>query len=233
MPERGITMKDRHVRNHPAISLADQEGLKALRVCVVGCGGLGGYIIEYFARLGIGSLVVVDGDTFQPSNLNRQLICTTETIGKSKADVAAQRIRIIDSDIEVLVYNEFLTEDNGIKILKDCNLAMDALDSIPSRLLLARLCDHLDIPMIHGAINGWNMQATVCMPGSKRIENIYPHSDGDSIKTDQSNLAFTASLCAAIQTAEAVKVLLGKKSSLEDRLLIGDLKEMKFFNIEM
>lgn len=224
-------MNKRHIRNYPAISRAEQERLNTLRVCVVGCGGLGGYIIEYFARIGIGSLVLVDGDSFQPSNLNRQLICTTGTIGRSKVDSAAQRVGLIDPNIEVLVYNEFLTQDNGIEILKHCHLVMDALDSIASRLLLAGFCDYLNLPMVHGAINGWNMQATVCMPGSRRIESIYPN--GDNVKTDQSSLAFTASLCAAVQTAEAVKLLLGKKSSLEDNLMIGDLKEMKFFNIEM
>lgn len=224
-------MSERHIRNFPAISRSDQERLKTSRVCVVGCGGLGGYIIEYFARLGIGSLVLVDGDVFEPSNLNRQLFSTEETLGKSKVDAAAERVRVIDPDIDVIVHNEFLNEENGIKILEHCHLAMDALDNIPTRLLLSRCCDHLKIPMIHGAISGWNMQATTCLPGSRRLDNIY-HQE-NIIEADRSSLAFTASLCSAVQTAEGVKVLLGEKPSLEKRLLIGDLKEMTFVYIDM
>ncbi|NMA18078.1 MAG: HesA/MoeB/ThiF family protein [Clostridiaceae bacterium] len=224
-------MNERHIRNFPAISRANQERLRTLRVCVVGCGGLGGYIIEYFARLGIGSLVLVDGDIFEPSNLNRQLLCTEETLGKLKVDAAAERVGMIDPDIEVIAHDEFLNESNGIAILEHCHLAMDALDNIRSRLLLARFCDHLDIPMIHGAISGWNLQATTCMPKSHRLDNIY-HQE-NIIEADRSSLVFTASLCAAVQTAEGVKVLLGEKSSLEERLLIGNLKEMSFEYIDM
>ena len=224
-------MSERHIRNFPAISRTDQERLKTSRVCVVGCGGLGGYIIEYFARLGIGSLVLVDGDAFELSNLNRQLLSTEETLGKSKAEVAARRVRMIDPDIEVIAHDEFLNEENGIKILEHCHLAMDALDNIPARLLLSRYCDYLKIPMIHGAISGWNMQVTTCIPGSHRLDNIYHQKN--IIVADRSSLAFTASLCAAVQTAEGVKVLLGKESSLEDRLLIGDLMEMTFVYIDM
>ena len=88
-------------RNFPALTQQEQRQLWESHVCVVGCGGLGGYIIEYLARVGVGRLTVVDGDRFEPSNLNRQLLCTQPLLGSLKAEAAAARIRSIHPEITV------------------------------------------------------------------------------------------------------------------------------------
>ena len=89
-------IKARHSRNIPALSEADMEKLTGSKVLVVGCGGLGGNIIEYLARAGVGALKVVDGDVFEESNLNRQILSTSENIGKKKALAAAERVRAVE-----------------------------------------------------------------------------------------------------------------------------------------
>ena len=129
-------MDERHIRNIPALSEADMEILQTSHVLVVGCGGLGGNVIEQLARLGLGHLTVVDGDVFEESNLNRQLLCTTANIGEIKALAAAERVSLIDPDIEVRPVPEFITKENAAALMADADIVIDALDSISSRLVL-------------------------------------------------------------------------------------------------
>ena len=100
----------------------EQELLSQKRVAVIGCGGLGGYAAEELARLGIGELVLCDGDSFVNSNLNRQLMCTEDNIGCSKAVETAKRLFDVNSEVKTIVKKEYFDEDNAIDILKDCHL---------------------------------------------------------------------------------------------------------------
>ena len=86
-------LRERHSRNIPSLSIEEMEKLAESRVLVVGCGGLGGNIIEHLTRAGVGSLTVVDGDVFEESNLNRQLLSTSENLGQKKAAAAAERVK--------------------------------------------------------------------------------------------------------------------------------------------
>lgn len=94
-------MDPRYVRNVPALSEAECELLRRKRVLVVGCGGLGGHLIDMLARIGIGSLRVVDGDAFEPSNLNRQLLSEVSLLGVGKAQTAAERVRRVNPNVAV------------------------------------------------------------------------------------------------------------------------------------
>lgn len=223
-------MEERYVRNVPALTPEEQQYLADSQVCVVGCGGLGGYLIEYLARVGVGTLRLIDGDSFEPSNLNRQLLCMDSTLGMSKAAVAAQRAHDVNPSTCVQAMYVFLNEENADTLLEGTNLVLDALDSIPSRRILAATCRRLSVPFIHGAIQGWNAQIAVCMPSGSTLEQLYPD---DASLPEQSSLSFTPALCAAIQCAEAVKILTGKTASLESRLLLADLRYMNFKSISI
>ena len=120
-------MKERFSRNIPALSPEDMDILASSHILVAGCGGLGGNVIEHLARIGTGSLTVVDGDVFTESNLNRQLLCTVENLGAAKALAAAERVRLIDPSVKVTPVCEYLTEANTPALLADADLVIDCL----------------------------------------------------------------------------------------------------------
>ena len=218
------------MRNIPALSEEDMEKLAASRVVVVGCGGLGGNIIEHLSRIGIGKITVADGDVFDESNLNRQLLCTAENIGESKADAAAKRIRAIDPSIEVKAVGEFLTQENAPAILADADIVIDALDNIKSRLVLEDAAADAGTILIHGAAGGWNFQAMTVPPGSGLLRSIYEDMPAPE---DKSVLSFAPSACAALQVSLAVSILCGKQPVCEGRLITGSLCDMRFDTIDL
>lgn len=200
-------MDGRYIRNIPALTEQECALLRTKKAAVIGCGGLGGHIIELLTRVGIGSIVCVDGDVFEESNLNRQLLSETALLGTAKAEAAADRVRRINPDVVVKAVHAYLEEENAAELIAGCDVVLDALDSIPARRILAKACADAGIPCVYGAIGGWVAQAAVSMPGDNLIEILYP--EGAVIK-DKSVLSFTPALCASMQTALCVKLLAGR-----------------------
>ncbi|MBO5170871.1 MAG: HesA/MoeB/ThiF family protein [Oscillospiraceae bacterium] len=199
-------MEPRYERNLPALTEEACQILRKKRVLVVGCGGLGGHIIDQLARIGVGFLRVVDGDVFEASNLNRQLLSSVPLLGISKAKTAADHIARVNPDVAVETAEAFLSESNAESLLENCDIVMDALDNIPSRRILAAACEKANIPYIYGAIQGWVAQAAISMPGDHLIDTLYP----EEIEiTDKSVLSFTPALCASMQVCLCVKLLTG------------------------
>ena len=200
-------MEDRYARNIPALTEAECLFLRTKRILVAGCGGLGGHIIDQLARIGVGQLRVVDGDVFEPSNLNRQLLSSVPVLGISKAGAAAEHIARVNPEIIADPAECFLTEDNVKDLIGDCDVVMDALDNIASRKILASACSEAGIPYIYGAISGWVAQAAVSMPGDDLVQKLYPEG---TVLRDKSVLSFTPALCASIQVSLCVKLLTGR-----------------------
>lgn len=222
-------MEPQYERNFPAISAEEQEMLRRKHVLVLGCGGLGGYLIELLARLGVGRLTVVDGDGFEPSNLNRQLYSAPAVLGRSKAVTAAERVRAIAPNTAVEPVHAFFTEQNSDKLVQGTDLVMDALDNLPARLLLEDTCDRCHVPYVHGAILGWNLQVTTGLPGSGVLHELY---GGISQQTadepaNKTSLSMTPAVCAGLQVAEAVKLLTGQPPALSGKLLLLNLRTME------
>ena len=200
-------MDERYARNIPALTEEECLILRQKKILVVGCGGLGGHIIDQLARIGIGSLRVVDGDVFEESNLNRQLLSSVPLLGISKAKAAAEHVARVNPEIAVEAVEAFLTEENAAELLKDCDMVLDALDNIPSRKILAAACENAGIPYVYGAIQSWVAQAAISTPGDQLIEALYP----EEIEiADKSVLSFTPALCASLQTSLCVKYLVGR-----------------------
>ena len=222
-------MDGRYARNIPALTEAECEILKQKRILVVGCGGLGGHIIDQLARIGVGFLRVVDGDVFEASNLNRQLLSSVPLLGISKAKAAADHIARVNPDVAAEAVEEFLTKDNAAALIAGCDVVMDALDNIESRKLLSAACEQANIPYIYGAIQGWVAQAAISLPGDKLIGKLYP----EEIEiNDKSVLSFTPALCASMQTALCVKWLLGR-SVETGTIYYFDLLNQEFETIPM
>lgn len=200
-------MELRHSRNIPALSREEQAILADRTVAVIGCGGLGGYLIELLCRVGVGTIRAVDGDVFEQSNLNRQLLSTMDTLGTPKAQAAAERVKAIDPGIRVEARCVYLDEHNARELISGCDAVVDALDSIAARRTLAKACEMLQIPLVFGGISGWVAQAAVSMPGDHLIETLFPESI--ELK-DRSVLSFTPALCAAMQASLCVRLLAGR-----------------------
>ena len=202
-----------------SLSEDERNKVKQSRVCVVGCGGLGGYVAEYLLRLNVGKIVAVDGDVFSESNLNRQLLCKKNTLGMNKAEAVKQRAGEIESASEVAAVSAFLTSDNAEEIIADCDIVIDALDSLQARRILHSACSKKGIPMVFGAIGAWKLQYAVLMPDCRFLDRMeeMPEYHGEDM------LSFIPAMCASYQVAEAVKLLCGGKSEYENKLCDIDL----------
>lgn len=224
----------RYDRNFDALSQEDMKRLMSSRVCVIGCGGLGGYVIEYLGRLGVGHITAVDGDVFNESNLNRQLYSAEAFLGRPKAEAARLRMLDVNSEIFLRAVCEYFTEDNAEDILSDCDLVIDALDNLSSRMLLERAAERQGITVIHGAISGWTGQISVCRPGERVLSEIYGENIEDrGDEQEAGNLSFTAGVVAGIEAAEAVKVLTGRTDEQGNMLLAVDLLEGEYDTVEL
>lgn len=217
-------MKTRYKRNLYALSEDEQKKLSEKRVCIVGCGGLGGYLLEYLLRIGIGHITVIDGDCFEESNLNRQLLSDENSIRSSKAHTAKKHAYTVNSKVTVHAIDSFLTENNSEELLKGHDLVLDAVDSLAARRLMGRQCAKLGIPLVYGAIQGWYAQISLIMPGSGMLDLLCGQHTEPS---DKSALSFTPAVCASFQAAEAVKYLCGRECVLDGQILYVDLIHME------
>ena len=206
-PWEAAEMERRHERNIPALTEPECALLRTKRVAVIGCGGLGGHLIELLTRVGIGAIRAVDGDVFEETNLNRQLLSEMALLGQSKAAAAAERIRRIDPQVQVEAVCALLNGENASALIADCDVVLDALDNIDARKILSAACADAGIPYVYGAISGWVAQAALSLPGDGLVENLYP--EGTVIR-DKSVLSFVPSLCASMQASICVKVLTGR-----------------------
>jgi len=224
---------DFFTRNLESISTKQQQTLQQKRVAIIGCGGLGGYVIEELARIGIGHLHLFDPDTFSASNCNRQLNALESTMGLYKAEVACERVASIHPFCRAQPFcADFRDVSEGQGFIVDA--VVDCLDDIQARYDLAERCHRLGLPLIHGAVNGWYGQVGVQLPGHNLIECLYPKRQEASIQLNApSVLSFTVALVASLQTAETVKTLLGLDSPLQSGWLYIDLRENDFILHEL
>lgn len=226
-------MERRYSRNMKMLSPEENLGLKEFRVCVVGCGGLGGYIIEMLGRLGIGHITAIDGDVFEESNLNRQMLSETENMGMSKAVAAKKRMMAVNPLIRVQSVRERVTTENGEELLKGYDVVVDAVDNIESRFILQVLCSRLGIPLIHGAIGGWYGQVTTILPGDNTLDLIYANRFSTGLEKEMGTPSFTPALVASIQVSEVLKILIGRGQLLRKRLLHIDLLTQEYTVIDL
>lgn len=202
-------MMERYERNFPTVSEGEFADLRTKKVAIVGAGGLGGYVLEMLVRFGIGNITIIDGDSFDKTNLNRQLLSTESNLGQKKAVVASRRASRINSDISVRAISDKLTAKNGASLLKGNDLAFDATDNIPARFAIQDACRQLEIPFVHAAVGGWMAQVCAVFPKDNTMEQIYAGvTELDPIQ--QTTASFAPAAAASIQVAEGIKVLTGR-----------------------
>ncbi len=223
----------RYTRNRAMLSIDLQLRLFRSRVAVVGCGGLGGYVLEELARLGVGHLIAVDPDNFIDHNLNRQLLATLSNLGSNKADAASARIAAVNPAVTVhAITRAFGIDDTSA--LAGADAVADALDEVPARLTLADACGTLGIPLVHGAIAGWYGYVTTIFPGERTLSRLYSrHARDRGIEARFGNPSFTPAVVASLQVAEVCKVLIGQGTLLRNKVLTVNLLEMEIETIPL
>ncbi len=223
----------RYQRNRKTLSVKHQLALFEARVAVIGCGGLGGYVIEELARLGIGTIVAIDPDKFEEHNLNRQILCTVKTLGSPKVAAAAERVKQINPAVTLVPVEQALGPANAALVLYGCDIVVDALDSIPARIELAKYCINQSVHLVHGAIAGWYGQIAVQYAGEETVLSLLNSCrDKAGIEKEVGNPAFAPAFVASLQTAEVCKILTSGERSMSGRIIFIDLKDMKFQEIK-
>lgn len=229
---------DRYQRSIGTVGMTGQLKLLEAKVGIIGAGGLGGFALELLARMGVGRMVVVDGDSFTDSNLNRQLFGLENNLGKPKVKAAVERIAEVNSSVEVETHHCLGNQQNLPEILNGCDLVLDCLDNLPSRFDLEKVCGELGIIMVHGAIAGFLGQIAVIRPKKPLLSAIYGNiaesGAKKGVETQLGNPATTPAMLASWQANEAVKVLAGLEGVIApDKLLIIDMQAGESYQVEV
>ena len=219
----------RYLRNREILILEEQLKLAESRVAVVGAGGLGGSVLSLLARMGVGHLVVVDSDVFDETNLNRQAFCHIGNLGRSKAEEARFQIKGINPGVQVYAHQTRLDRANGKELLAGCHVIVDALDNVESRLVLEEAAQALGIPLVHGALAGFEGQVMSLLPGDEGLRRIYGKGDratGDSPRPEAvlGVPGITPAVIAAFQAMEVIKILLSRGSPFRNTMVYLDLE---------
>lgn len=218
-------LPERYLRNLGTLGWEGQLRLLEATVAVIGCGGLGGYVVEGLARSGVGRLIVVDDDRFVPHNLNRQALGTMGTLGRPKVEAARERVAAVNPAVEVVATAERASAENLPRLLVGVEVVVDALDTPSDRLVLQAAAGRLGLPLVHGAIAGFIGQVTTILPGDDTLTLLYGAEVPDhGAEYLLGTPAFTPMLVAACQVAEVIKLLLGRGEVLRRRLLYLDLE---------
>ena len=203
----------RYVRNARQLSLQDQLALLESRVLLVGLGGLGGWLLELLARLGVGAITGVDADRFEESNLNRQLLGDADNLGQSKAEAAAARMAVVNPATHFTPVARFADEALSVRLLRGMDLALDALGGLDCRLPLLEAAARADVPLVSAGIAGLTGWVAVVLPGRPGPVQWLGAGAAESATAPEEelgNLAPTAAMAASLQAAEALKLLTGR-----------------------
>jgi molybdopterin/thiamine biosynthesis adenylyltransferase len=209
----------RYLRNAGSLGVAGQKRLLQAKALLIGAGGLGGTVALLLARMGLGSLVIADGDSFSESNLNRQALSLESNLGSKKVRVAQAEMTKINAATEVEVFEGFVAEKELSTLIKGVQAAIDALDNMPSRFRLEKACRDAGVPLVHGAVAGFTGQVTTnasprlsaSAPQNSQLASPAPIAPGTPSITALSTISITR-----------IESLTGLGRPLRNRLLFID-----------
>ena len=199
--------QERYKRNYKTISLEQQQILAQSTITVIGCGGLGGFIIEGLARSGVGRVRLVDFDTFDVSNLNRQLFSTEAAVGASKLEQAVARVQAVNSTVQIEAVEIRADLDNLPELVKGSSMVIDAVDSIEVKIWLEQVCNKMNIPLIYGAIGGSYGQMAVSLPDKPVVSMLYQSGQKHGIEKELGNPYYTPCIIGGMMVKLAFDVL--------------------------
>ena len=210
-----------------------QLKLKNAKVCVVGTGGLGNPITTRLAAMGIGTLRIVDRDVIELSNLHRQTLFDEDDVGQVKVEVAAKKLKKLNPDCNIEALAISVNDYTALEVIEGCDVVIDALDSVNARYALNKACVKLNIPFVTGAAVGVSGQVFTVLPKESACYFcMFPDLDEDTMPTCSIEGVHPSilSIVGGIEVAEAVKIIIGKKPSLSEKILHIDLENLDFNN---
>jgi adenylyltransferase/sulfurtransferase len=213
------------------IGYQGQLKLKNAKICVVGTGGLGNPITTRLAAMGIGTLRIVDRDVIELSNLHRQTMFDEDDVGQIKVEVAAKKLQKLNPDCKIEALAVSVNDYTALEVVEGCDVVIDALDSVDARYALNKACVKFGIPFVTGAAVGVSGQVFTILPKESACYYcMFPALDEDSMPTCSIEGVHPSilSLVGGLEVAEAVKVIIGKKPSLSQRILHIDLENVDF-----
>ncbi len=229
LPE--LTRYSRHLLL-PEVGETGQKKLKAAKVLIVGAGGLGCPAALYLAAAGVGLLGIVDSDVVEESNLQRQILYNIDDIGNSKAECAREKLSRLNPFIEVKVYNEVLTSQNALRIIKSYDLVIDGTDNFPTRYLVNDACVLLGKPNCYGSVYRFEGQASLFGykngPCYRCLVPTPPSPERVSSCAEAGVFGVLPSIIGSIQATEAIKIITGIGNTLSGRFLTFDALCMDF-----
>jgi adenylyltransferase/sulfurtransferase len=211
------------------IGFVGLEKLRKAKVCVVGVGGIGNPVVTQLTAMGIGKLKIVDRDIIEISNLHRQHLYTEEDIGKVKVEAAKARLEQINSSVQIEALPNSVTKYTAENIVKGFDIVVDALDSIDARYALNDACIKLNIPLIYaGALGMLGSICTIIPNKTACLRCIFPALAEDDMPTCSTEGVHPSILylVGGIQVSEVVKIILGERPTLENKLLYIDLNDL-------
>ncbi|GJL77946.1 MAG: thiazole biosynthesis adenylyltransferase ThiF [Nitrospinaceae bacterium] len=221
----------------PEVGGVGQTKMLEAKVLLIGAGGLGSPAAYYLAAAGIGNLGIVDFDTVDLSNLQRQIIHSTERIGMLKTESARKTIEALNPDVKVTVYNEKLTSENILKIFDSFDYILDGTDNFATRYLINDACVMAGKTNIHGSIFRFEGQATVFKPGDGPCYRcLYPEPPPPGLVPNCQEggvLGVLAGVIGNLQAVETLKLILGKGDTLIGKLLIYDALNTEFRKLKL
>ncbi|KPU62426.1 adenylyltransferase [Thermococcus sp. EP1] len=231
LTEHEIERQDREIK---LLGVEAQEKLKSAKVAIVGLGGLGCPVAYYLAAAGVGTLLLIDCERPELSNLDRQILYWEEEVGKdSKVNLAKWKLEHFNSHIKVEISDEKLSEENVTEVLKEVDVVVDCVDNFETRYIIDRYCQKAKVPLVHGGVNGLYGEVTTIVPEeTQSLEDIFL-----GIKdTDNEKMPIFGSLAGivgTIEAAEVVKIITHCGNLLTNKLLIVDLARDSFETIEL
>lgn len=228
---------DRYARHIvlPGVGGAGQARLKQSAVLVVGAGGLGSPVLMYLAAAGVGRLGLVEMDRVDVSNLQRQVLFDTTTLGQHKAEVAKSRLESLNPHIQVEAHAERVTSENALRLLQPYDLVIDCTDNFPTRYLLNDACVLLDKPLVYGAIHQFEGQLSVFHhQGGPCYRCLFPQPPRPGAVpscAEAGVFGVLPGVIGSLMAAEAIKVLLGLGDVLSGKLLLYDGLQARFHRV--
>ena len=221
----------------PEVGLEGQKRLKAASVVCIGTGGLGSPLLLYLAAAGIGRIGIVDFDIVDRSNLQRQVIHGTATVGKPKLESAKQRILDINPFCQVDLYNTRISSENALEILKPYDIVVDGTDNFPTRYLVNDACVLLGKPNVYGSIFRFEGQASVFnYQEGPNYRDVFPEPPPPGMVPSCAEGGVLGVLCGvvgSIQATETIKIILGMNTTLSGRLLLYNAQTMSFRELKL
>jgi molybdopterin/thiamine biosynthesis adenylyltransferase/rhodanese-related sulfurtransferase len=239
-PELTEAQRDRYSRHIllPEVGEVGQAKLLASKVLLLGAGGLGSPAGLYLAAAGVGTIGLVDADVVDASNLQRQVLHATSRVGMPKVDSAEMAIRDLNPDVKVVKFQERVTSENVDRIFAGWDVIVDGCDNFPTRYLVNDASLFHKVPVVHGSIFRFEGQLTTFVPGSGGpcYRCLYPEPPPPHLAPscqEAGVLGILPGIIGVAQATEAIKLLLGKGTSLNGRLLTYDSLRMRFGELKL